>query len=107
MSIEDAIAAGVKSAVANEVGVIRNEMLGMLGMLGEMAGAVRKIESYGSNQLLLEEQVAQLVGVKKETLQQWRHQRKHIPFIVLSGKAVRYQYSDVLEYIMSKRVVVK
>lgn len=55
--------------------------------------------------LLKVHEVAELTGLSVETLNQWRSQGRHIPYIKL-GKAVRYLRKDVELYILRCRVEV-
>ncbi len=56
-------------------------------------------------ELLTVRQVSGLTGVSVNTLNQWRSQGLHIPYVKL-GKAVRYLRKDVEHYILSCRVEV-
>jgi len=55
--------------------------------------------------LLKVHEVAELTGLSVETLNQWRSQGRHIPYVKL-GKAVRYLRKDVELYILRSRVEV-
>jgi excisionase family DNA binding protein len=55
--------------------------------------------------LLKVQEVAELTGLTVETLNQWRSQGRHIPYVKL-GKAVRYLRKDVELYILGCRVEV-
>jgi len=55
--------------------------------------------------LLKVQEVAELTGLSVETLNQWRSQGQHMPYIKL-GKAVRYLRKDVELYILRCRVEV-
>ena len=54
-------------------------------------------------ELLTVQQVAELIGLSVDTLNQWRSQGLHLPYIKL-GKAVRYLRRDVERYILGCRV---
>jgi excisionase family DNA binding protein len=54
-------------------------------------------------ELLTVKEVAELTGLSVETLNQWRSQGLHLPYIKL-GKAVRYLRNDVERYIVGCRV---
>ncbi len=54
-------------------------------------------------ELLTVQEVADLTGLSVETLNQWRSQGLHVPYIKL-GKAVRYLRKDVEIYILRCRV---
>ena len=56
-------------------------------------------------ELLTVSQVAGLTRVSVHTLNQWRSQGLHIPYVKL-GKAVRYLRKDVEHYILRCRVEV-
>ncbi len=56
-------------------------------------------------ELLTVRQVAGLTRVSVNTLNQWRSQGLHIPYVKL-GKAVRYLRKDVEHYILRCRVEV-
>ena len=55
--------------------------------------------------LLTVSEVSELTGMSVNTLNQWRSQGQHIPYVKL-GKAVRYLRKDVERYILSCRVEV-
>lgn len=55
--------------------------------------------------LLTPDQVAQITGLSKETLAQWRSQRRGIPYLKI-GRAVRYDPADVQHYLAGCRVSV-
>ncbi len=61
--------------------------------------------SEASPALLTAEQVAELTGLSTETLAQWRSQRRGIPYLKI-GRAVRYDATDVHEYLRGCRVSV-
>jgi excisionase family DNA binding protein len=56
-------------------------------------------------ELLTVQEVADLTGLSVETLNQWRSQGLHVPYVKL-GKAVRYLRKDVELYILRCRVQV-
>ena len=56
-------------------------------------------------ELLTVQEVADLTGLSVETLNQWRSQGLHMPYVKL-GKAVRYLRKDLELYILSCRVEV-
>ena len=59
----------------------------------------------GFANLLTPEQVAALTGVSKETLAQWRSQKRGIPYLKV-GRVVRYDPADVQAYLEGCRVSV-
>ena len=56
-------------------------------------------------QLLTAEDVANWTGLSLDTLAQWRSQGRGIPYLKI-GRAVRYDPSDVQEYLRGCRVSV-
>ena len=59
----------------------------------------------GLYDLLTPNQVAAITGLSKETLAQWRSQRRGIPYLKI-GRAVRYDPADVQQYLAGCRVSV-
>ena len=57
-----------------------------------------------STKLLTAEDVAGITGLSRETLAQWRSQRKGIPFLKFSRNVVRYQQGD-LDAWLAERIV--
>jgi excisionase family DNA binding protein len=57
------------------------------------------------NDLLKSEEVALLTGLSKQTLAQWRSQKRGIPYLKV-GRAVRYDAADVQAYLEGCRVSV-
>jgi len=55
--------------------------------------------------LLSVEEVAEITGLSVETLNQWRSQRRGIPFVRLSRNRVRYRRSDLDEFIEANTIV--
>ena len=55
--------------------------------------------------LLTSDQVAAITGLSKETLAQWRSQKRGIPYLKI-GRAVRYDPADVQQYLAGCRVSV-
>ena len=55
--------------------------------------------------LLTAEEVAEWTGLSLDTLAQWRSQGRGIPYLKI-GRAVRYDPSDVQEYLRGCRVSV-
>jgi excisionase family DNA binding protein len=58
-----------------------------------------------TKKLLTAEEVAERTGLAVETLAQWRSQRRGIPYLKV-GRAVRYDPSDVQQYLEGCRVSV-
>ncbi|MBZ5648216.1 MAG: helix-turn-helix domain-containing protein [Acidobacteriia bacterium] len=59
----------------------------------------------GLQELLTAEQVASITGLSRETLAQWRSQRRGVPYLKI-GRAVRYDPADVQQYLRGCRVSV-
>ena len=55
--------------------------------------------------LLTADQVAAVTGLSKETLAQWRSQKRGVPYLKI-GRAVRYDPADVQQYLAGCRVSV-
>ena len=53
--------------------------------------------------LLTTEEVANRTGLSRETLAQWRSQRRGIPYLKM-GRAVRYDPADIQAYLEGCRV---
>ena len=56
-------------------------------------------------ELLTPEQVSKLTGLSKETLAQWRSQKRAISYLKI-GRSVRYDPADVQKYLAGCRVSV-
>jgi excisionase family DNA binding protein len=59
----------------------------------------------GFAKLLTPEQVAAMTGISRETLAQWRSQKRGVPYLKV-GRVVRYDPADVQAYLESCRVSV-
>ena len=55
--------------------------------------------------LLTTKEVANMTGLSRETLAQWRSQRRGIPYLKI-GRSVRYAVADVQAYLEGCRVSV-
>ena len=55
--------------------------------------------------LLTPESVAEITGLSIDTLAQWRSQKRGMPYLKI-GRAVRYDPSDVQQYLEGCRVSV-
>lgn len=56
------------------------------------------------DRLLTPADVAELTGLSRETLAQWRSQRRGIPFIKISRNVVRYRQCDFDNWILGRTV---
>jgi excisionase family DNA binding protein len=61
--------------------------------------------SMPTDALLTTKEVADMTGLSRETLAQWRSQRRGIPYLKI-GRAVRYALADVQAYLEGCRVSV-
>jgi len=61
------------------------------------------IQSFGENKFVNETKAAELLGLKRQTLANWRHKRKGPPYHKISTR-VLYAISDLLNYRESHRV---
>lgn len=59
------------------------------------------------NTYLTEKQVAEKTGFAVQTLRNMRHERRGFPYIKISPRAVRYDPSDIEEYLERKKIVPK
>lgn len=50
-------------------------------------------------ELLNTDEVAAMVGLRPNTLAIWRMTGKHLPFVTVGTRSVRYRRADVLEFI--------
>ena len=55
-------------------------------------------------QFLTENEVAMITGLSVFTLRNWRFMGKGIPYCKAGGRAIRYDYSDVLEFMRGQRI---
>lgn len=56
-----------------------------------------------ANALLNEAKAAEVLGLAKGTLNIWRHEGKGPRYVKL-GSAIRYKYSDLLDYINQRSI---
>ncbi len=56
--------------------------------------------------LIDEKEVAKILGVKLQTMRNWRYRQVHLPFYKV-GRLTKYKESDVLEFIESSKVSVE
>jgi len=54
-------------------------------------------------QLLTTQQVADMLGVKPETLRGWRCAKTGPPFIRITKRSVKYDQKDIEKYISDRR----
>lgn len=53
--------------------------------------------------LLKPREVAEMLGISLKRLEAWRYERRGLPFIKLSKRAVRYKLSDVTKLLEVNR----
>ena len=53
---------------------------------------------------LTTEQAAQRLGVTKQTLEQWRMNKKGPDYIQIGGKKVGYLVEDLIKYLENRRI---
>lgn len=54
--------------------------------------------------LLRQEQVAELLQLSASTLEDWRWKREGPPFIRISRGCIRYEESDIMKWLETRRV---
>lgn len=55
-------------------------------------------------QFLTESEVAVITGLSVFTLRNWRFMGKGIPYCKAGVRAIRYDYSDVIEFMRGQRI---
>jgi hypothetical protein len=77
-------------------------------MLGLLKAIHRRLTNGGVKamglQLLDEKQAAKRIGVKVQTLRNWRHLRKGLPYVKLGERAIRYIDSDCDEFVLKNSI---
>ncbi len=53
---------------------------------------------------ITENEVAMITGLSVHTLRNWRFMSKGIPYCKAGGRAIRYDYSDVIEFMRGQRI---
>lgn len=56
-----------------------------------------------SSQLLTQNETADYIGVKSATLEKWRFQKKHLPFVRVGGK-ILYRKTELDAFLASRTV---
>jgi len=56
------------------------------------------------NQYLTEKQVAEMTGFSIQTLRNWRHESRGIPYLKIGRRSVRYLEPDVVEHMEKTRI---
>ena len=72
----------------------------------ESANIRVQIADLSNTRILTQEQVAELLGVTKDTLEAWRYKRRYGLAYVKIGSLVRYFAKDVEAFLESRRVSV-
>ena len=57
-----------------------------------------------SSELVSDLKACEVLGLKAQTLRNWRHQRKGPPYIKL-GRAIRYDLRDLRKFAEKRRIV--
>ncbi len=103
MNVESIIKAAVEESVTKSMrealSVISEKLIENL-----MEGIAQP--KYDLNTFLTEEQVSEILNIKLPTLRRWRQIKNFLPYSILTKKVVRYQYKDVVEFALSKKVQV-
>jgi predicted DNA-binding transcriptional regulator AlpA len=67
--------------------------------------ASRQPRSVAIDRLLTAHDVAEATSLSRETLAQWRSQKRGIPFIKISRNCVRYRQSDLDSWLVERTVL--
>jgi excisionase family DNA binding protein len=62
------------------------------------------MENGDANELLTTDEAAQLLGLSRRTLEDWRLKRSGPPYHRISRSIVRYRRSDLLDWLERNRV---
>ena len=54
--------------------------------------------------LVGEEEAARILGLAVQTLRNWRFKKIGLNYLKIGSRAVRYQMSELLEYIESRKI---
>jgi predicted DNA-binding transcriptional regulator AlpA len=56
------------------------------------------------NRYVPESEVSRLTGLAVQTLRNHRHQKRGIPYVKMTSKAVRYSLDDVITYMEARKI---
>lgn len=101
MNAEEIIKGTVEQAVTK---AMRETLSNVSEMLVENIGAGLNKPKYAFDDMLTEQELSDYLQIALPTLRKWRTNKQHIPYIMLSNKAVRYRFEDVYNFLLSKRV---
>lgn len=101
MNAEEIIKGTVEQAVTK---AMRDTLSNVSDKLMENISANINKPKYAIDDMLTEQELSEYLQIALPTLRKWRTNKQHIPYIVLSNKAVRYRFEDVYNFLLSKRV---
>ena len=101
MNSEEIIKGTVEQAVTK---AMRDTLSNVSDKLMENISANINKPKYAFDDMLTEQELSEYLQIALPTLRKWRTNKQHIPYIVLSNKAVRYRFEDVYNFLLSKRV---
>lgn len=101
MNAEEIIKGTVEQAVTK---AMRDTLSNVSDKLMENISANINKPKYAFDDMLTEQELSEYLQIALPTLRKWRTNKQHIPYIVLSNKAVRYRFEDVYNFLLSKRV---
>ena len=101
MNAEEIIKGTVEQAVTK---AMRDTLSNVSDKLMENISANINKPKYAFDDMLTEQELSEYLQIALPTLRKWRTNKQHIPYIVLSNKAVRYRFEDVYTFLLSKRV---
>lgn len=101
MNAEEIIKGTVEQAVTK---AMRETLNNVSDKLVENISAGINKPKYAFDDMLTEQELSEYLQIALPTLRKWRANKQHIPYILLSNKAVRYRFEDVYNFLLSKRV---
>lgn len=101
MNAEEIIKGTVEQAITK---AMRETLNTVSDKLVENISAGINKPKYAFDDMLTEQELSEYLQIALPTLRKWRTNKQHIPYIVLSNKAVRYRFEDVYNFLLSKRV---
>ena len=101
MNAEEIIKGTVEQAVTK---AMRETLNTVSDKLVENISAGINKPKYAFDDMLTEQELSDYLQIALPTLRKWRTNKQHIPYIMLSNKAVRYRFEDVYNFLLSKRV---
>lgn len=101
MNAEEIIKGTVEQAVTK---AMRETLNNVSDKLMENISANINKPKYAFDDMLTEQELSEYLQIALPTLRKWRTNKQHIPYILLSNKAVRYRFEDVYNFLLSKRM---